>query len=71
MLALVFYALSASLMKTLLRAWPGLQTMVGRQVFLPAHLGYPLSVTCVMGLLFTWYLLVAWNEETERFVVQA
>ncbi len=69
-MVLLFYAMSASLMKTLLRSTQGLQDLIGDQVFLPRLLGYPFSVACIFGVLLAWYLAVTWNEETEKFVIQ-
>ena len=70
MIALGSYALSASLVKQLIRSSEGLQTVIGWKVFLPDLLGYPMAVAIVILVMLAWYLTVAWNEETERLVIK-
>jgi uncharacterized protein len=68
-LALVFYALSSSLMKTLLRSNQSWHDLMGHRFFLPDVMGYPLSVAALFTILMAWYLVVVWNEKTEKFVI--
>lgn len=69
MAALVTFAISTSLTKTLIRATESLRTLIGQKVFLPDLFGYPLTMFCVVMVMAVWYLTVTWNEETEYFVV--
>ena len=71
MVALVVFALSNSLTKALLEVSSALSRLVGVRLFLPDHLGgYVWSVLCVLLIMGVWYVLVSWNEETDKFVVE-
>lgn len=70
MLALVFFALSNSLVRAWIDASELMQRIVGFEVFLPDILGYQGTIVAVSLLMAIWYVLVTWNEETERFVVE-
>jgi hypothetical protein len=43
---------------------------MGYKVFLPNFLTYKWSLILIMVILFGYYLVTAWNEETEKFVVE-
>lgn len=70
MAALATFAISTSLTKTFIRSTDDLRAIVGQKVFLPELVGYPLAMFCVVMVMAVWYLAVAWNEETEYFVVE-
>jgi len=42
---------------------------LGRAVFLPDVFGWGGSLLFIAGILLLWYLLVTWNEETNKFTV--
>jgi hypothetical protein len=42
---------------------------LGRAVFLPDVFGWGGSLLLIAGILLLWYLLVTWNEETNKFTV--
>jgi hypothetical protein len=67
-IALVGFALSAAgshLMLGLVFEW----SYVNR-VFLPdAFDSWLLALAFLFGLMFVWYLVVAWNERTEKLVI--
>lgn len=69
MTALITFALSTSLTKTMIRSSESLKELIGWKVFLPDLLGYPLAASFVFILMAAWYLVATWNEETEYFVV--
>jgi hypothetical protein len=69
--ALVVFTLSNSLAKAALAAYPAVNALVGRRVFLPDHLGYGWSLALVFLVLGIWYVAVSWNERTDGFVVEA
>lgn len=68
--ALCFYAGSASLTRTALHSAAGFQHFLGHKVYLPEHFGYAGSTVFISVILLAWYVAVSWNEETERMVVQ-
>lgn len=69
-IALLFFALSNSLVRAGLDASESLQRLVGFEVFIPDILGYQGTLLAVGAFMVLWYLLVTWNEQTERFVVE-
>jgi uncharacterized membrane protein YedE/YeeE len=70
MAALVAFAISTSLTKSLIRSVETLRTLVGQKIFLPDLLGYPLTIFCVFIVMALWYFTVTWNEETEYLIVE-
>lgn len=68
--ALVFYALSASLVKMWVRTLPELRWLIGQKFYLPQHFGYVASTLFIIVVLLIWYVVVSWNEETEKLVIQ-
>jgi uncharacterized membrane protein YedE/YeeE len=70
MAALVTFAVSTSLTKSLVRSAETIRTLVGQKVFLPDLFGYSLTMFCVFIVMAVWYFTVTWNEETEHFVVE-
>jgi len=70
LLALVFFALSNSLVRAWIDGSDTLRKLVGFEVFIPDFLGYQGTLVVVTVFMMLWYLLVNWNEETERFVME-
>lgn len=70
MLAVIFFALSTSLFKALIRSSAGLNSLMGYRVFMPNFLSYKWSLILVIGIMLAFYLITTWNEETEKFVVE-
>ena len=70
MLAVIFFALSTSLFKTWISSSKVLKSLMGHKVFLPNFLTYKWSLILIVGILFGYYLVTTWNEETEKFVVE-
>ena len=70
MLAVIFFALSTSLFKVWIKSSPGLNAFMGYRVFLPNFLTYKWSLILVIGIMLAYYMITAWNEETEKFVVE-
>jgi len=69
-IVLVVFALSNSIFKAIIRSSETFTALLGNGVFLPDHLSYFGSVLAIIVVLLAWYLFVAWNEETERFVIE-
>ena len=69
-MALVFFASSNSLTRVWIKSSETLQSIQGVKIYLPDYLGYEISVFFTIGLLFLWYILVNYNEETDKFVVE-
>jgi uncharacterized membrane protein YedE/YeeE len=70
MLAVIFFALSTSLFKAWIRSSEGLNAFMGYRVFLPDFLTYKWSLILVIVIMLAFYIVTAWNEETEKFVVE-
>ncbi len=70
MLAVIFFALSTSLFKALIRSSRGLNALMGQRVFLPDYLTYKWSIILVILIMFAYYLASTWNEETDKFTVE-
>jgi len=70
LLALIFFSLSNSLVRAGIDSSPMVGRIVGFEVFLPDFLGYQGTILAVSAFMILWYLLVTWNEQTERFVVE-
>jgi hypothetical protein len=47
----------------------GLGEKLGKDIFLPNVLTWPLTVPFVLAFFLAWVLVAMWNEETEKFVV--
>jgi len=69
-IALIFFALSNSLVRAWIDASDLLRRVVGFEVFIPDILGYQGTLLAVTIFMMLWYVLVVWNEQTERFVVE-
>jgi uncharacterized membrane protein YedE/YeeE len=70
MLAVFFFALSTSLFKAWMRSLAGLNSLMGSRVFMPDYISYKWSLILVVAIMLAYYLVTAWNEETEKFVVE-
>jgi uncharacterized membrane protein YedE/YeeE len=70
MLAVIFFALSTSLFKTLIRSSASLNLFMGYRVFLPNFLTYKWSLILIIVVMLSYYMTTTWNEETEKFVVE-
>ncbi len=61
-----FFAISASIMK----AWVNdAEVVLGSKVYLPEVLGYGPTLLIIGGAMVLWYLVVTWNEETNKLIV--
>lgn len=69
-LAVIFFALSTSLFKALIRSSAGLTSLMGYRVFMPNLISYKWSLILVIAIMLAYYLVTTWNEETEKFVVE-
>lgn len=70
MLAVICFALSTSLFKLLITSSKGLTALMGHRVFLPDYITYKWTIIGLVLLLFVYYLLATWNEETDKFTVE-
>ena len=66
--ALLTFATTNSLMNVWMRA-SGLRQKLGRAVFLPDTFGWGGTILFIALIMFLWYLIVTWNEETNKFTV--
>jgi len=70
MLAVIFFALSTSLFKAWIRSSDSLNSLMGYRIFLPDFLTYKWSLILIIAIMLAYYIVTAWNEETEKFVVE-
>jgi uncharacterized membrane protein YedE/YeeE len=70
MLAVIFFAMSTSLFKAWIKSSAALNSLMGYRVFMPNFLTYKWSLILVIGMMLAFYMITAWNEETEKFVVE-
>ena len=70
MLAVIFFAMSTSLFKAWIKSSAALNSLMGYRVFMPNFLTYKWSLILVIGIMLAFYIITAWNEETEKFVVE-
>ncbi|MGM0428251.1 MAG: YeeE/YedE thiosulfate transporter family protein [Thermodesulfobacteriota bacterium] len=70
MIAVTCFALSMSLFEALIDSSTGLQALMGHRVFLPDFIQYKWTVIGITVLMFVYYMLAIWNEETDRFTVE-
>ena len=68
--ALICFALSNSLVRAWIDGSSLLQKIIGAEIYLPDFLGYQGTLMAMTAFMLLWYLLVSWNEETERFVLE-
>lgn len=66
--ALFTFATTNSLMNALLRT-TGWRQKLGKAIFLPQTFGWGGSILFIAFILLIWYLLVTWNEESNKFTV--
>ncbi|MGA8180728.1 MAG: YeeE/YedE thiosulfate transporter family protein [Desulfobacterales bacterium] len=69
-LAVIFFALSTSLFKAWMVSSAALNSLMGYRVFMPNFISYKWSLILVIAIMLVYYLVTAWNEETEKFVVE-
>lgn len=67
-MALLTFALTNSLMNVFLRT-SGLREKLGAAVFLPDFFGWGGALIVIGLVLFLWYMVLSWNEETNKFTV--
>jgi uncharacterized protein len=67
-MALLSFALTNSLMNMFLQG-TGLKAKLGFSVFLPNIFGWQGALLAVALVLFLWYLVLSWNEETDKFTI--
>jgi len=70
MVALVCFSLSTSLMEAWINASERLTALMGHSVFLPDVMRYKWTLILTVVVMLAYYLAAAWNEETEKFVVE-
>jgi uncharacterized protein len=66
--ALLTFATSNSLLNVLLRT-TGWRQKLGKAVFLPYLFGWGGTILLIAFIMLSWYLLVSWNEESNKFTV--
>ena len=70
MLAVIFFALSTSLLKAWIRSSAIVSLFMGYRVFMPDFLTYKWSLILTIVIMLAYYVISIWNEETEKFVVE-
>lgn len=70
MVAVVFFALTNSLFKTLMNSSEGLKKLIGFRFYLPDYIGYAWTVILLLLVFAVYALAATWNEETDKFTVE-
>ncbi len=68
-LAVIFFAFSNFLFRTLIIQLEGLQSLIGVPVFIPDGLTYPGTVILIVLFFGANFIFVSWNEETDAAVL--
>ncbi|MFN3505633.1 MAG: YeeE/YedE thiosulfate transporter family protein [Caldimicrobium sp.] len=71
MIVVVFFAISNAIFRYLLDNVWGVweKGWLGKQVYLPDYLGYGGTFILIAFVIALWYLILDWNERTEKFVI--
>lgn len=70
MMVVPFFAVSTSILTAWMKDndWEA-DGMLGSFVYLPDVIGYGPTLTLIAGAMIIWYLVVAWNEDTNKLIV--
>jgi len=70
MVAVLFFALSNSLFKAVIKSSEGFQALIGRKFFMPDYIGYTWTVIILLAVFVVYSLAATWNEETDKFTIE-
>ncbi len=70
MVAVLFFALSNSLFKALIKSSEGFQALIGHKFFIPDYISYKWTVIILLAVFVVYSLVATWNEETDKFTVE-
>ena len=70
MVAVLFFALSNSLFKALIKSSEGFQALIGHKFFIPDYISYTWTVIILLAVFVVYSLVATWNEETDKFTVE-
>ncbi|MEF3168976.1 MAG: YeeE/YedE family protein [Deltaproteobacteria bacterium] len=65
--------ISFALTNSLMRYWfeeTGFMEKLGQPVYLPDIFGYGGSIFIVIAVMLIWYIVIDWNEESNKFVIE-
>lgn len=74
-LVVPFFGIANSLMTTWFKHFNGdtinleRDGYLGKKIFMPDVLGYTWSLLIIGGMMIIWYLVVTWNEESNKLIV--
>lgn len=68
-IALFAFATSNSLMTIFNQSW-GVRDTLGAAVFLPKYFGWIGGILLIIAILVVWYLILSWNEKTNKFTME-
>lgn len=69
-LVVPFFALSNSLMSTWFNAYSfEAKGYLGRAIYIPDVMGYGYTLALIAGFVTLWYLIVAWNEDSNKLLL--
>jgi hypothetical protein len=43
---------------------------LGKAVYLPEYLGYGGALFLIAGIMLLWYVIIDWNEDSNRLVIE-
>ena len=70
MIVVPFFGIASSILTSWFRDYEfEADGVLGRYVYLPDVMGYGPTLLFVAVFLIIWYLVVTWNEETNKLIV--
>ena len=70
MVVVVFFAMTNSLFKTVIKASQGFKELIGSRFYIPDYIGYTWAVILLLVIFVVYALVATWNEETDKFTVE-
>jgi uncharacterized protein len=70
MMVVPFFAITSSIMTAWFREEDfEADGVLGSYVYLPEVFGYGMTLVLIAAVMIIWYLVVTWNEDTNKLVV--
>ncbi len=70
MMVVPFFAVTSSIMTKWFRS-AGFEAngVLGKYIYLPDYMGYGSTLFLITGIMIIWYVVVTWNEESNKLIV--
>jgi uncharacterized membrane protein YedE/YeeE len=66
---IIFFAISNSLVRYWFEATDFIEKL-GKPIFLPDIFGYGFSIILVILAMLIWYIVIDWNEDSNKLVIE-